>query len=94
MNYFDDSTINFLNGFSRASEAFDYFMALLISNNFVKGGILMTVLWWFWFRDKKETSEIKEIKGGGEIKKINRKNRFKEIHRINKIISFVGSVLY
>jgi undecaprenyl-diphosphatase len=64
VNYFDDSIINFLNGFSRASEVFDYFMALLISNHFVKGGILMTVLWWFWFRDKKETSEIKEIKGG------------------------------
>jgi len=43
-------------------------MALLISNNFVKGGILMTVLWWFWFLNKNEIREIKEIKVGKDKK--------------------------
>lgn len=63
MNYFDDSIINFLNSFSRTSDAFDYFMSILIHNLFVKGGILMTVLWWLWFWNKKEESEIQEAKG-------------------------------
>ncbi|PKN37715.1 MAG: hypothetical protein CVU62_08300 [Deltaproteobacteria bacterium HGW-Deltaproteobacteria-2] len=66
MNYFDESIINALNGFSRVSEAFDYFMALLISNYLVKGGILMTILWWFWFwdkNDKKQNQPLRELKG-------------------------------
>jgi undecaprenyl-diphosphatase len=51
MNGFDYSIISFLNGFARESLFFDLSLSFLSTNNLFKGGILITILWWFWFKD-------------------------------------------
>lgn len=68
MYYFDDSVIYFLNGFSRLSEGFDYFMSLLIRNHLFKGGIMMTMLWWFWFRDNSGKNQNQSLPESSEKK--------------------------
>lgn len=40
----------FLNGFSRHSHAFDVFVTVLASNQLTKGGIIVALYWWVWFR--------------------------------------------
>jgi undecaprenyl-diphosphatase len=60
MDYFDSSIILFLNGFSRISKEFDYLLAFMMGNYLLKGGILVTILWWFWFRDKKQSQLLRE----------------------------------
>lgn len=50
MNIFDTSVIHFINGFSRESISFDYFIANIVENNFIKGAILVSILWFFWFQ--------------------------------------------
>ncbi|MGV8075635.1 MAG: phosphatase PAP2 family protein [Syntrophobacteraceae bacterium] len=52
--------IHFLNGFSRVSENFDSFLALIRTNHLLKGGILITILWWFWFQDNKQSRLVRE----------------------------------
>jgi undecaprenyl-diphosphatase len=51
MNGFDYSIISFLNGFARESLFFDLSLSFLSTNYLFKGGILITILWWFWFQD-------------------------------------------
>lgn len=98
MHYFDDSIINYLNSFSRGSEVFDYLMSLLTRNHFVKGGILMTVLWWLWFWNKKEASDIKEIKVGKDKKgkqvSINKQNeQINQLWRERIILTLVACLI-
>lgn len=62
MNYFDDSIIYFLNGFSRVYPELDYLMSLLIRNYLIKGGVLMTILWFFWFQNKKKIQNMPDRK--------------------------------
>ena len=50
MNTFDSSIVHFLNGFSRKSENFDTVVAFIVENDFIKGGILFSVFWFFWFQ--------------------------------------------
>lgn len=52
MNHFDVSFFYWLNGLARLYKGFDQFMVFLVSNNFLKGGVLVMVLWWYWFRDR------------------------------------------
>lgn len=80
MNYFDDSIIYFLNGYSRVLPEFDFLMSLLIRNHFLKGGILMTILWFLWFQDKSRVQAVqnnddKKIKQGKQQIQQNQPNQ-------------------
>jgi undecaprenyl-diphosphatase len=50
MNFFDSSIIEFVNGFSRNSNLFDYLIAHIIENDWVKGTPFVLVLIFFWFQ--------------------------------------------
>ncbi|MGB8856518.1 MAG: hypothetical protein WCC58_07580, partial [Burkholderiales bacterium] len=54
MNAFDSVIISFLNSFSRKSWAFDQIVNLFANTVLLKGGVLVTVLWWAWFADSKD----------------------------------------
>lgn len=60
MNYLASSIIFFLNEFSRVSKEFDYLMVFIKNNNLLKGGILVTILWWLWFRNKTQNQLSRE----------------------------------
>lgn len=49
MNNFDSSIIHFINGFSRVSEPFDNFISNILENNLIKGAVIVSILWFFWF---------------------------------------------
>jgi len=50
MNWFDLQIISYFNGFARHSWLFDKAMNLLAANIMFKGGLIIPVLWWLWFR--------------------------------------------
>jgi len=50
MNPFDSSIITFLNSFARHSWAFDSFVYMLSGNDLLKGGVVVALIWWTWFR--------------------------------------------
>ncbi|HEY9342144.1 MAG TPA: phosphatase PAP2 family protein [Hanamia sp.] len=50
MNFFDSSIIEFVNGFSRNSNLFDYLIAHIIENDWVKGTPFVLALIFFWFQ--------------------------------------------
>ena len=50
MNPFDSSIIHFVNSLARHSWAFDSFVYMLSGNDFLKGGVIVTLIWWAWFR--------------------------------------------
>lgn len=52
MRNIDISFFYFLNGFAGTHKGFDHLMIFLVNNNFLKGGILVMILWWSWFRDR------------------------------------------
>ena len=51
MNAFDASIIEYLNQYARQSWTLDHTIHLIEGNHLIKGGILMLVFWWAWFRD-------------------------------------------
>jgi undecaprenyl-diphosphatase len=57
---FDYQIVTFLNKFSQSSKGFDYIMCLLMGTDLIKGGFIMAILWWFWFRNDKNTNLIRE----------------------------------
>ncbi len=50
MNIFDASIMDFLNGFSQTSRSFDALMVFIADDNFIKGGVIVSILWFFWFQ--------------------------------------------
>lgn len=60
MNSFDSSIIEFVNGFSRNSNSFDYIIAHIIENNWVKGTPFVLALIFFWFQ---KSPKIKANRG-------------------------------
>lgn len=60
MNSFDSSIITFLNSFARHSWGFDSFVYMLSGNDLLKGGVIVALIWWAWFRplgDKTDTRQ-------------------------------------
>jgi undecaprenyl-diphosphatase len=60
MNPFDSSIITFLNSFARHSWAFDSVVYLISGNDLLKGGVVVALIWWTWFRpnaDKEDTRQ-------------------------------------
>lgn len=50
MNIFDSSLINFLNSASQKSEFFDSLIDFITGSNLIKGGLIVSMLWFFWFQ--------------------------------------------
>lgn len=61
MNAFDASILHYLNGFSQVSKAFDLVMVYLAQINLLKGGVLITILWWLWFKDEQDRSHRLQV---------------------------------
>lgn len=49
MNFFDLKIITFLNQYAQQSWIFDKFVGSISANHLLKGGILVTLIWWAWF---------------------------------------------
>lgn len=60
MNVFDLSIMHYVNQFSRHSWAFDTVVSFLSHNNLLKGGALITVIWWAWFKSDQQQSHNRE----------------------------------
>ncbi len=50
MNIFDDSIIKFFNSASQKSEFFDSLVDFIVGSNLIKGGLIISTLWFFWFQ--------------------------------------------
>ncbi len=59
MNIFDSVIIDFINQFSRLSWTVDNIINFLSDNHLVKGGLLVAILWWGWFRIDKNQSNVR-----------------------------------
>ncbi|PYS55784.1 MAG: hypothetical protein DMG13_02585 [Acidobacteria bacterium] len=59
-NWFDFSIITFFNGFARRSPTFDEIVTYVASNTLIKAGVLVTLLWWAWFRSKGDKERTRE----------------------------------
>jgi undecaprenyl-diphosphatase len=60
MNFFDTTIIHFLNGFSQKSALFDSMMGFIVDNDFIKGGIIISLFWFFWFRNSGRIAYVRE----------------------------------
>ncbi len=58
MNLFDTVIIDFINQISRFSWTFDYAINFISKNHLIKGGVLISIFWWGWFRVNKNQSYI------------------------------------
>ena len=50
MQPIDTAILLWLNQFFGISKTFDYLVFMVSENELLKGGVLVTLLWWFWFR--------------------------------------------
>ncbi len=50
MNLFDTSILQFLIKTSEKSPSLNSFMAMIVDNDLLKGGMVVSVLWFLWFR--------------------------------------------
>lgn len=60
MNFFDYNIITYVNQASQHSWFFDNFITLLAGNRLLKGGVLVIIIWWAWFKSEKHQSYIRE----------------------------------
>lgn len=62
MNYFDATIVHFFNQGARKSWVFDQVVAFLSVNDLLKGGVMVSLLWWAWFRhDDRRSSDRQQI---------------------------------
>ena len=52
MNPFDMAVMSFVTRLARHSPTFDELVLLVGGNTFLKGGIVVAVIWWIWFQDE------------------------------------------
>jgi len=61
MNIFDYSIISFLNQFSQNSILFDEIVNLIANNKLFKGGIMVSLMWFMWFKEgKSQQKKVRE----------------------------------
>jgi len=53
VNNFDYQVVHFFNQFCRQSELFDRGIVILVNNTLLKGGVLMMLIWFEWYRPLK-----------------------------------------
>lgn len=61
LNFFDKTIIDFFNSFAHQSWVFDKFVVFIINNGFFKGGVIITLFWWAWFKEKDSSSKNRKI---------------------------------
>ncbi|HAM35207.1 MAG TPA: phosphoesterase [Elusimicrobia bacterium] len=61
MNSFDSGVLLWLNQFARHSDALDAAVYFLSDSRFLKGEVMMLVLWWFWNSPSKPVDKNREI---------------------------------
>jgi len=59
MNLFDSTIIDFTNQFSRLSLTVDITVYFISVNNLVKGGVLIAIFWWGWFKANKDRAFVR-----------------------------------
>jgi undecaprenyl-diphosphatase len=59
MNPFDSTIFTFFNGFVHRSWAFDTFVSLLAENHLLKGGLIVALIWWAWFRPAQNQADTR-----------------------------------
>lgn len=60
MNLFDTSIVHYLIKTSQYSPSFTSFMMLLVDNALLKGGVVVSVLWYLWFRKSDKVNLTRE----------------------------------
>lgn len=60
MNAFDSSIIHFLHKLTAQSNLFESFMILIVDNDFLKGAIVVSLLWYLWFKNSTKINENRE----------------------------------
>ena len=60
VNGFDSQIIHFINQFSHKSIYLDESIVFLSNCQILKGGVLMTGLWWIWFKEKDSQNDNRE----------------------------------
>ena len=60
MNSFDSSIITFLNSLARHSWAFDSFVYMISGNDLLKGGVIVALIWWAWFRPNSAKDDTRQ----------------------------------
>ncbi len=63
MNIIDTPIIEFLNQYATKSEMFDRIVFFISNNPLIKGGLLMMLLWWGWFKVKNQVNIISSLLG-------------------------------
>ena len=61
MNGFDHSILSWLNQLAQRSPGFDSAVGMLSGATFLKGGLLMSVLLWFWFGKGEEQRRHRQV---------------------------------
>jgi undecaprenyl-diphosphatase len=61
MNPFDVGILHFLNQFAHRSYTFDDAVVLLSANHLIKGGVIMALFWWAWFREDEGRIQKREF---------------------------------
>lgn len=56
MNPFDSTIVTFLNGFAGHSRLIDGIVSGLVSNPLLKGGVIVSLIWWAWFSPKSRSN--------------------------------------
>jgi len=59
MNLFDSTIIDFTNHFSRLSWTVDSTVKIISANYLVKGGVLLAIFWWGWFKAYKNQEYVR-----------------------------------
>ncbi|NOY67649.1 MAG: phosphatase PAP2 family protein [Gammaproteobacteria bacterium] len=59
MNLFDSTIIDFINHFSRLSGTVDSTVNFISGNHLVKGGVLLTIFLWGWFKANKNQAYVR-----------------------------------
>jgi len=60
MAQLDLLVVGYLNGLARACAPLDRLIYLIASNHLFKGGVFITLLWWFWFRAGERNQVVRE----------------------------------
>ncbi len=61
MNLFDVSIISFINGFANRSWTFDSLLVFISQTDLLKGGVVILMLWWTWFRLEESSNNSREF---------------------------------
>lgn len=60
MNLFDSSIMEYVNSFSRVSGIFDTTIYFVAGNHLIKGGFLLLLFWWAWFKPTKSPEPVRK----------------------------------